>query len=52
MFGDDNEGVDVLCLMWESPAKRVQGGRAVGVPSFTHDRREDGEQLLQWLNKQ
>lgn len=52
MFGDDNKGVDVLSLTCKSPGKKVQGGRGVGVPSFTHDRREDGEQLLQWLNKQ
>ena len=40
MFRDDNEGVDVLCLMWENPGKKVRRGRVVGVPSFTHDRRE------------
>ena len=35
MFRDDNEGVDVLCLMWENPGKKVRRGRVVGVPSFT-----------------
>lgn len=35
MFGDDNEGVDVLSLTCKSPGKKVQGGRGVGVPSFT-----------------
>lgn len=26
MFGDDNEGVDVLSLTCRSPGKKVQGG--------------------------
>lgn len=33
-FGDDNEGVDVLCLTCESPGKKVRGGRGGGGSKF------------------